>query len=108
MTLNHKPNHYENTTCLKTGKTGFPSQRVAMEQIQKFKAFNRMKINGRRIKHRVGKPEQTRAYQCPSCSQWHLTSMKESEYKNNLDPLGKPVRIRINHVNEFKKYLSAA
>ena len=69
--------------CIATGKTIFDTKGEAKESMIKFKSFSKMTINGRRIKHRVGKPEQTRVYYCEHCKGFHLTKWSSFNERYN-------------------------
>lgn len=62
-----------------TGKFIFPSAKTAKDVMLSFKSRMSVtdRINGKRVKRRIGKPDQTRAYYCPHCHGFHLTSMKD-------------------------------
>jgi hypothetical protein len=54
--------YYLRVICV-TGKTGYPSEQLALEKLARIQRANR---------RRAGTP--VRVYHCPSCNGWHLTS----------------------------------
>ncbi|SEK24743.1 hypothetical protein SAMN05421740_101334 [Parapedobacter koreensis] len=74
----------ERKKCLATGKICFASKMEARLTILRlrwgFKALHN-RLDGRRIKHRQGRPQQRRAYYCPHCGGYHLTKWGERDFK---------------------------
>ncbi len=68
--------------CAATGKVIFSSMMEARCVMFNLKwAYKiRKDINGKRIKHRQGRPVQRRAYICPYCEGYHLTRWKTNEF----------------------------
>lgn len=64
--------------CHVTGKTSFPNSSKAREIMLNFKhrmnVFN--PVNNKRVKRRIGKPDQCRSYYCSACKGYHITSQK--------------------------------
>ncbi|MFB2118722.1 hypothetical protein [Parapedobacter sp. 2B3] len=60
--------------CSATGKSIFRSLSDAMERVMDFRKNIQQLRNGRRRKHRQGKPKQKRVYLCEHCNGYHLTS----------------------------------
>ncbi|MEZ0454137.1 hypothetical protein ABTW24_21275 [Sphingobacterium thalpophilum] len=70
--------------CRATGKVGFPSlieAQCAMLHF-KFKSRVRNKLDGRRIKHRMGKDACKRAYYCKFCKGYHITKWDKGHFSN--------------------------
>jgi hypothetical protein len=66
------------TKCTATGKVIFSSlleARLVMFNL-KWGYRKHKDINGKRIKHRQGKPAQRRGYYCIHCGGYHLTKWK--------------------------------
>lgn len=87
--------------CRVTGKTSFPSLRAAKESMLSFKHRTQVTnpINNKRVKRRIGKPDQCRAYFCPACDGYHITSQK---IPINMDKIRKDIKeaqkVRKNYV----------
>lgn len=66
-----------------TGKVAFPSRIEAQYAMFRFKLRSRVKnvTNGKRIKHRMGKPAFRRAYYCRLCEGYHITKWKRSDFE---------------------------
>lgn len=60
--------------CEATGKAICLSPNEATERVMDFKERLHRLRNGRRRKHRQGRPKQKRAYRCEHCDGFHLTS----------------------------------
>lgn len=71
----------EKLKCKISGKSIFETHSQAKEVMIAFKNRQRLKINGKRIKHRQGKAEVKRVYFCSFCDGYHIT--KESHYREN-------------------------
>lgn len=69
--------------CRATGKVIFPSQLEARCAMFRFKLRSRVKsvTDGRRIKHRMGKPACRRAYYCRLCKGYHITKWKRDDFE---------------------------
>jgi len=81
-------------TCSATGKTVFDTKAEAEEVRERVMSFSRVKIEGKRIKHRAGRPALKRSYFCEYCEGWHLTSFEtpninHNKTKRTLSPEGK-------------------
>ncbi|WP_104384057.1 hypothetical protein [Sphingobacterium sp. HMA12] len=68
--------------CRATGKVGFPSLIEAQWAMLhfKFKSRVRNKLDGRRIKHRMGKDACKRAYYCKFCKGYHITKWDKEHF----------------------------
>jgi hypothetical protein len=80
------------TKCTATGKVIFSSlleARLVMFNL-KWGYRKHKDINGKRIKHRQGKPAQRRGYYCIHCGGYHLTKWKANEFNsyNNREEAG--------------------
>ena len=63
--------------CKATGKTIFSDANEAKEKMVCLKNAVYIKADeGRHRKHRIGKPAWKRAYLCPYCNGYHLTSLR--------------------------------
>lgn len=62
----------EHEFCNKTGKKMFPTIGDAKNVLTK--PGNAPKYDGKRVKRRMNKRKETRAYYCDHCSNYHLTS----------------------------------
>lgn len=80
--------------CEETGKTVFDSMAAGRETIIKFRARCHIGSNGRRRKHRQGKPSLKRVYHCEFCGGYHLTSRKY--YDPNKDYCYDLIRYAMN------------
>jgi len=71
-----------NKKCRETGKVIFTSwieaQLVMLDL--KWNYLYKRNEEGRRIKHRQGRPIQRRAYYCTHCNGYHLTKWKKSNF----------------------------
>ena len=69
--------------CRATGKVAFPSRFDAQYAMFRFKLRSRVKnvTNGKRIKHRMGKPACRRAYYCRLCKGYHITKWKKDNFE---------------------------
>ncbi|MFU1857233.1 hypothetical protein ACK8HY_09470 [Sphingobacterium sp. NGMCC 1.201703] len=69
--------------CRATGKVIFPSRFEARCAMFRFKLRSRVKnvTDGRRIKHRMGKPSSRRAYYCRFCAGYHITKWKKGDFE---------------------------
>jgi hypothetical protein len=80
------------TKCTATGKVIFSSLLEALLVMFNLKwGYRKHKdINGKRIKHRQGKPAQRRGYFCIHCCGYHLTKWKTNEFNsyNNREEAG--------------------
>ncbi|RKR84414.1 hypothetical protein BDD43_4649 [Mucilaginibacter gracilis] len=70
--------------CEDTGKTRFDSLAEAKDIMLRFRGMWKLHREGKRRKHRQGKPAQKRAYYCGYCGGYHLTS--KSLFGNNRNP----------------------
>jgi len=70
--------------CRATGKVGFPSLIEAgwIMLNFKFKSRVRNKLDGKRIKHRMGKDACKRAYYCKFCKGYHITTWGKGHFNN--------------------------
>lgn len=72
-------------TCNATGKTIYPTKGEANFAMNRFKNIGKhYDITGKRVKRRVKKAEQKRAYYCTHCQGYHLTkweTYKKEQYK---------------------------
>jgi hypothetical protein len=75
--------------CMATTKVIFPGITEAREFIFNLKWRYKIQkdINGKRIKHRQGRPEQRWAYYYACCDGVHITRWKPSEFNNYLSYL---------------------
>jgi len=81
--------------CEHCDKTVYETKGEAMADMEKFKNLVGMKVNGKRIKHRIKKPEQKRAYYCPHADGFHLTKWdhwESGKFKSYEKPNKKPNR----------------
>ncbi|MEZ0454210.1 hypothetical protein ABTW24_21650 [Sphingobacterium thalpophilum] len=69
--------------CRATGKVAFPSLMEAKWRMFQFKVRSRIKnkLDGKRIKHRMGRYACKRAYYCPYCGGYHITKWKKADYE---------------------------
>ncbi|MGF7025200.1 MULTISPECIES: hypothetical protein [Sphingobacterium] len=70
--------------CRATGKIGFLSL-IEAQWIMlnfKFKSRVRNKLDGKRIKHRMGKDACKRAYYCKFCRGYHITKWDKGHFSN--------------------------
>jgi hypothetical protein len=95
---NYQGMFFEKRTCPATGKTIFETKSTAEEIRARLLAFSKARFNGKRIKHRAGKPELKRAYLCGHCGAYHLTSMVLIDLKNNKS------RRTLTPLNKLKKF----
>lgn len=68
--------------CDATGKIRFGSLVEAMEKVFGFRMKLQRLWNGRRRKHRLGKPRQKRVYRCEYRQGYHLTSWESYKRKH--------------------------
>ncbi|MDF2476497.1 MAG: hypothetical protein K0S24_1980 [Sphingobacterium sp.] len=68
--------------CRATGKVAFPSVMEAKWRMFQFKIKSRVKnkLDGKRIKHRMGKYACKRAYRCDYCGGYHITKWKKAAF----------------------------
>jgi hypothetical protein len=60
--------------CQATGKVTFETYGEARNALLRIRlAWKYHTVDGKRSKHRVGKPAQKRVYYCPHCGGYHLT-----------------------------------
>ncbi|MGJ1348467.1 hypothetical protein ACR789_18400 [Sphingobacterium siyangense] len=73
--------------CRATGKVGFPSLIEAQWAMLHFKFRSRVrnKLDGKRIKHRMGKDACKRAYYCKFCKGYHITTWEKGHFNNYKD-----------------------
>jgi len=69
----------EKQKCKISGKRIFETYGDAKEMMISFKNRVKYKKDGKRIKHRQGKPEARRVYLCPHCDGYHIT--KEAHFR---------------------------
>jgi len=73
--------------CRATGKLSYPTKMKAKLAILHFKwqaLMRKNKVDGTRIKRRMGKVSQRRSYFCEHCQGYHLTKWTKSDYDNYL------------------------
>lgn len=96
-----------NRKCPATGKTTFSSPEDARTCMLSFRHKLKIKVQGKRVKRRIGKPEQKRSYWCRYCEGYHLTSWeipknkKAAEIIKNSKTANEEILERIKN----KKYL---
>lgn len=75
--------------CVATGKVIFSSYLEARLVMYGLKwGYKRHRdVNGKRIKHRQGKPQQKRVYFCSHCNGYHLTKWDALDFKTYSDKL---------------------
>lgn len=73
--------------CSATGKTRYSTPGEAKEAIVRIKSKNKIfdYSTKRRIKRRLGKPDQCRHYYCKHCHGFHLTSMDAAPKKKTIE-----------------------
>lgn len=76
----------EGDKCRMTGKVRF-STRIEAELviIALHRMLKRKDENGKRIKHRSGKPVAKRAYFCQYCNGYHVTRWKKRDFNSYLE-----------------------
>lgn len=96
--------HTPKRKCSATGKVVFASHEEAKLAIFGLKWNYRMKrdpIDGKRIKHRQGRPQQRRAYYCAYCGGFHLTKMETPFPENRDEPREPPLSPFVGVVKRF-------
>ena len=73
--------------CEATGKVKFVSETAAKENMIRFRFKWKLRLQGKRRKHRQGKPAQKRAYYCEDCDSYHLTSWEPFKPKERFNPI---------------------
>jgi hypothetical protein len=69
-----------------TGKVRFATRVEAEVVIFTLRwALKRKDMNGRRIKHRKGRPVAKRAYYCEYCKGFHVTHWEKSDFNTYLE-----------------------
>jgi len=69
--------------CRATGKVAFPSLIEAKWRMINFKFMTRIRNkDGKRVKHRMGKPACKRAYYCKFCKGYHITKWDKGHFNN--------------------------
>lgn len=98
--------------CTITNKTQFEDKKSAQHAIEAFKGkdallafYGKYGKNGtRRRKHNNGHCKQLRAYVCPYCNHYHITSQSIGDYKKKqVESEGG--EIKFTNISQFKKYL---
>lgn len=83
MARDYSPSGYPK--CRSTGKVSFPSKteaRIMMQKLRWTLLMKRNKVDGTRLKRRMGKIVQRRIYYCELCKGYHLTKWAKHDYHN--------------------------
>jgi len=83
--------------CEATGKVRFNSEKEAKESMFRFRFTWKILRQGKRRKHRQGKPAQKRSYFCEHCNGYHQTSWEPFRPKEHLNPILKELIIYKNY-----------
>lgn len=87
--------------CKITNKTRYATKGDAQKALENIKNSIYHKKDGKRNKHRQGKPAQKRAYPCKECKGWHLTSIEWLDHNDRNDEWEKRKEF-YNNFNEEK------